>query len=63
MVQACLRVIDVYKRQDWIRPGKIIRETTITTEGAIATIDFLSLIHISGTNVIGGWLNSFTIMK
>lgn len=24
----------------WIKPGKIMRETTITTEGAIATIDF-----------------------
>lgn len=25
---------------DWVKPGKIMRETTITTEGAIATIDF-----------------------
>lgn len=24
----------------WVKPGKIMRETTITTEGAIATIDF-----------------------
>ncbi len=31
---------------DWIRPGKIMRETTITTEGAIATIDFCATHHI-----------------
>lgn len=31
---------------DWIRPGKIMRETTITTEGAIATIDFCAAHHI-----------------
>lgn len=31
---------------DWIKPGKIMRETTITTEGAIATIDFCATHHI-----------------
>ena len=31
---------------DWIKPGKIMRETTITTEGAIATIDFCAAHHI-----------------
>lgn len=29
---------------DWVKPGKIMRETTITTEGAIATIDFVQSI-------------------
>lgn len=31
---------------DWVKPGKIMRETTITTEGAIATIDFCAAHHI-----------------
>ena len=30
----------------WVKPGKIMRETTITTEGAIATIDFCAAHHI-----------------
>lgn len=31
---------------DWIKPGKIMRETTISTEGAIATIDFCAAHNI-----------------
>lgn len=31
---------------DWIRPGKIMRETTITTAGALATIDFCAAHNI-----------------
>ena len=31
---------------EWVRPGKIMRETTITTEGAIATIDFCAAHNI-----------------
>ena len=30
----------------WVKPGKIMRETTITTEGAFATIDFCAAHHI-----------------
>ncbi len=30
----------------WIKPGKIMRETTISTEGAIATIDFCAAHNI-----------------
>ena len=30
----------------WVKPGKIMRETTITTEGAIATIDFCAAHNI-----------------
>ena len=30
----------------WVKPGKIMRETTITTEGAIATIDFCATHRI-----------------
>lgn len=31
---------------EWVKPGKIMRETTITTEGAIATIDFCAAHNI-----------------
>lgn len=31
---------------DWVKPGKIMRETTITTEGALATIDFCAAHRI-----------------
>ncbi|MGN0036049.1 MAG: glycoside hydrolase family 97 catalytic domain-containing protein [Bacteroidaceae bacterium] len=30
----------------WVKPGTIMRETTITTEGALATIDFCAAHHI-----------------
>lgn len=30
---------------EWVRPGKIMRETTITTEGALRTIDFCAAHH------------------
>ena len=30
----------------WVKPGKIMRETTITTEGAMATIDFCAAHRI-----------------
>lgn len=30
----------------WVKPGKIMRETTITTEGALATIDFCAAHQI-----------------
>lgn len=31
---------EIADAEDWVKPGKIMRETTITTEGALATIDF-----------------------
>lgn len=31
---------------EWVKPGKIMRETTISTEGAIATIDFCAAHNI-----------------
>lgn len=31
---------------DWVKPGKIMRETTISTEGAISTIDFCAQHNI-----------------
>ncbi len=32
---------------DWVKPGTIMRETTLTTEGAFATIDFCAAHHIA----------------
>ena len=32
---------------EWVKPGTIMRETTISTEGAIATIDFCAAHNIS----------------
>lgn len=34
------------KNTQWIKPGKIMRETTISTEGALATIDFCAVHRI-----------------
>lgn len=31
---------EIADAEDWVKPGKIMRETTISTEGALATIDF-----------------------
>ncbi|MFV0537918.1 MAG: glycoside hydrolase family 97 catalytic domain-containing protein [Dysgonomonas sp.] len=37
---------EIQDAEQWIKPGKIIRETTLTTEGAIATINFCAEHHI-----------------
>ncbi len=37
---------EVADAAEWVKPGKIMRETTITTEGAIATIDFCAQHNI-----------------
>lgn len=36
-------IADAYQ---WVKPGKIMRETTVTTEGAFATIDFCAAHNI-----------------
>ena len=33
---------EIADAKDWVKPGTIMRETTLTTEGAIKTIDFCS---------------------
>lgn len=37
---------EVTDAAQWVKPGKIMRETTITTEGALATIDFCAAHNI-----------------
>lgn len=37
---------EIADADEWVKPGTIMRETTISTEGAIATIDFCAAHHI-----------------
>jgi alpha-glucosidase len=39
----------------WIRPGKVLRETTLTTEGAKAAIDFTSAHKMQYVEFDAGW--------
>ncbi len=39
----------------WIKPGKIIREISLTTKGAVATIDFADRHHIEYVEFDAGW--------
>jgi alpha-glucosidase len=39
----------------WIKPGKVIRETTLTTEGALATIDFAVAHNLQYILFDTGW--------
>ena len=43
------------KNTSWIKPGKIIREISLTTTGAIATIDFADRHHIEYVEFDAGW--------
>ena len=43
------------KDGSWIKPGKVIREVTLTTEGGKACIDFAALHHISYVEFDAGW--------
>lgn len=39
----------------WIKPGKVLREVTLTTEGAIAAIDFTSSHNMQYVEFDAGW--------
>ncbi len=41
--------------ESWIRPGKALREVTLTTEGAIAAIDFTSAHKMQYVEFDAGW--------
>jgi len=43
------------KNTSWIEPGKVIRETTLTTIGAKATIDFATKHNLKYIEFDGGW--------
>lgn len=39
----------------WIKPGRVIREVTLTTEGSLAFIDFAAKHHIEYVEFDAGW--------
>lgn len=39
----------------WIRPGKVIREITLTTQGALGCIDFAAKHHLQYIEFDAGW--------
>lgn len=39
----------------WIKPGRVIREVTLITDGALATIDFAAKHHIDYVEFDAGW--------
>ena len=40
---------------DWIKPGKLIRDMTLSTEGAVACIDFAEKMHFQYVMFDAGW--------
>jgi alpha-glucosidase len=42
-------------KTDWIKPGKLIREMTLTTAGAIACIDFAAKMNLQYIMFDAGW--------
>lgn len=43
------------KDESWITPGKVLRETTLTTEGAFAAIDFVASHNMQYVHFDAGW--------
>ena len=41
--------------ESWIKPGKVLREVTLTTEGAIAAVDFTSAHNMQYVEFDAGW--------
>ncbi|HEX5551890.1 MAG TPA: glycoside hydrolase family 97 N-terminal domain-containing protein, partial [Chitinophagaceae bacterium] len=46
---------DQLKQTDWIKPGKVIREVTLTTRGALACIDFAARHKLQYILFDAGW--------
>lgn len=42
-------------KTDWIKPGKVLRETTLTTDGAFAAIDFVASHNMQYIMFDAGW--------
>jgi len=43
------------KETDWIKPGKVLREVTLTTKGGIACVDFAAKYNIQYVEFDAGW--------
>jgi len=41
--------------ESWIKPGKVLRETTLTTEGGLAAIDFVAAHNMQYVHFDAGW--------
>ena len=46
---------DQVENTSWIKPGKVIREVTLTTQGAVACIDFAARHHLQYILFDAGW--------
>ncbi|KAA3662987.1 MAG: alpha-glucosidase, partial [Calditrichaeota bacterium] len=44
----------------WIKPGKVLRETTLTTKGAFAAIDFVASHNMQYVHFDAGWYGKET---
>ena len=42
----------------WIKPGKVIREVTLTTQGGLACVDFAAEHHLQYVEFDAGWYGS-----
>lgn len=43
------------KNTSWIKPGKVIREVTLSTEGAMSLVDFAAARHLQYIHFDAGW--------
>ncbi len=43
------------EKTDWIRPGKVIREVTLTTQGGMACVDFAANHNLQYVEFDAGW--------
>lgn len=46
---------DQLKDASWIKPGKVLREVTLTTQGGLACIDFAAAHHFQYIEFDAGW--------
>lgn len=50
-----LNAPNTIKNSDWIKPGKVIREVTLTTDGGIACVDFAVKHNLQYIEFDAGW--------
>ncbi|WP_339717999.1 glycoside hydrolase family 97 protein [Cyclobacterium amurskyense] len=50
-----LNAPNAIKNSDWIKPGKVIREVTLTTDGGIACVDFAVKHNLQYIEFDAGW--------
>ncbi|MCF6224472.1 MAG: glycoside hydrolase family 97 protein [Flavobacteriaceae bacterium] len=43
------------KNRDWIKPGKVLREVTLTTQGGLASVDFAVKNNLQYVEFDAGW--------